>query len=99
MEMERTQIYLDRNQKEELQKMARERGASMAELIREAVIEYIAKSKEESVNKIAQTKGLWADRAEITDSDSYVNEIRKQWNIGVSDNPGIFNTLGTEESK
>lgn len=90
MEMERTQIYLNRNHKEELQKMAKERGASMAELVREAVVEYIAKSKEESANKIVRTKGLWADRNDITDPDGYINEMRKQWSVNIS---------GMEESK
>jgi len=83
--MERTQIYLNGNHKEELQKMAKEKGTSMSELIREAVVEYIARSKEESMNKIANTKGLWADRTDITDSDSYINEMREKWNIKTSD--------------
>lgn len=88
--MERTQIYLKRNHKEELQKMAKEKGTSMSELVREAVVEYMARSKEESINKIANTKGLWADRTDITDSDSYINEMREKWSI---------RTSNTEENK
>ncbi|HOJ11008.1 MAG TPA: CopG family transcriptional regulator [Clostridiales bacterium] len=83
--MERTQVYLDRSHKQELQKMAKEKRTTMAELVREAVVEYLAKSNEESEKKIINTKGLWADRTDITDSDSYVNEMREKWNITPSD--------------
>jgi len=83
--MERTQIYLTAKQKEELQKLAKEKGTSMAELIREAILEYIAKNKDDFINKITNTNGIWADRNDITDSDAYINEMRKNWIIKNTD--------------
>jgi len=83
--MERTQIYLNVKQKEALQKMAKEKGTSMAELVREAVVEYIAKSKVNSINRITDTRGIWADRNDITDSDAYINEMRRKWVITNTD--------------
>ena len=44
--MERTQIYFDKTEKEKLMKVAKKKGKPMAEVIREAVSEYLVKEKE-----------------------------------------------------
>ncbi|MEN6313363.1 MAG: CopG family transcriptional regulator [Clostridiaceae bacterium] len=43
--MERTQIYFDKVEKENLIKIAKKSGKPMAEIVREAVAEYLAKEQ------------------------------------------------------
>jgi len=43
--MERTQIYFDKAEKENLMKVAKKRGKPMAEIVREAVAEYLVKEQ------------------------------------------------------
>lgn len=43
--MERTQVYLDESEKEMLIKAAKKKGRPMAELIREAVSDYLLKEE------------------------------------------------------
>lgn len=43
--MERTQIYFDKAEKENLIKIAKKSGKPMAEIVREAVAEYLAKEQ------------------------------------------------------
>lgn len=78
--MERTQIYLDSEQKEKLLSLADETGRTMAELIREAVQQYIVKIEAEKIDTINDLAGLWKDRDDIDDSCEYVNELRNKWN-------------------
>jgi len=52
--MLRTQIYLTEEQHEQLARLARDRGASMAHLIREAISEYL-------VHQRATTTSPWLD--------------------------------------
>ena len=77
--MDRTQIYLDSTNKEKLKKIAEETGKTMAELIREAVDQYIANSQESSIKKVIESSGLWKDREDIADAAEYVNEMRNKW--------------------
>lgn len=77
--MERTQIYIDSESKRILQQMAEDRKTTMAELIREAVEQYIAKAQKQDENILKETKGLWKDRDDIGDSIKYVNDMRTGW--------------------
>lgn len=43
--MERTQIYFGKAEKENLMKVAKKRGKPMAEIVREAVAEYLVKEQ------------------------------------------------------
>lgn len=78
--MERTQIYIDAKDKKILQRIARDRNTTMAELIREAVEDYIAKSQKQEQDILNKTKGLWSDREDIDDSTKYVDNMRQAWN-------------------
>jgi len=77
--MERTQIYFSKAEKESLKRLAIKKGISMAEVIREAVAEYLAKEQESVLDKLDASQGIWRDREDIPDSDEYVSEMRKAW--------------------
>lgn len=77
--MERTQIYFNKNEKESLKKLAEKKGTTMAEVIREAVAEYLTREQESVIDNLTETHGIWKDRDEIADSDDFVREMRKKW--------------------
>jgi predicted DNA-binding protein len=77
--MERTQIYIDTEQKKKLQKIAAEESKTMSEVIREAIVSYIADNHRQAADKLNQTSGLWKDRKDIKDSVAYTEELRKKW--------------------
>ncbi len=83
--MQRTQIYLDKDEKDKLMEAARKKGVTMAEVIREAVGEYLVKVQRTVLDNLRESQGLWRDRADIKDSDKYVAEIRKRWLPGKED--------------
>jgi len=82
--MKRTQIYLLESQKEQLDKLARQKGKAIAEIIREAVDMYIVKYDKASEDHILSTKGLWKDRGDI-DSQKYADELRNELNTRLGD--------------
>lgn len=73
--MKRTQIYLRESQKDELDKLAAQTGKALAELVREAVDNYIAEKKITTENVLEQTSGLWKDRDDIN-SGEYLDRLR-----------------------
>lgn len=77
--MERTQIYFDKTEKENLKRVAEKKGKTMAEVVREAVSEYLVKEQGSILDKLNDTSGIWKDRDDIVDSDSFVNEMRNKW--------------------
>lgn len=77
--MERTQIYFDKDDKENLIKLARKKGKTMAEVVREAVEIYLAKEQESILDKLDESCGIWKDRDDIVDSDAFVSDIRNKW--------------------
>ena len=77
--MERTQIYFDKTEKENLMKVAKKNGKTMAEVVREAVCEYLIKEQESVLDKLVDTRGIWQDRTDITDSDAFVSNMRNKW--------------------
>lgn len=77
--MERTQIYFDRAEKDNLMKVAKKKGKTMAEVVREAVGEYLVKEQESVLDKLENASGIWRDREDIKDSDSFVSDVRGKW--------------------
>ena len=77
--MERTQIYLDKTQKDNLRKIAEDKNESMAEIVREAVAQYIIVNKKTEDKVIKECAGIWEDREDIKDSDAYIQNMRKNW--------------------
>lgn len=80
--MIRTQIYLDENQKQELERLSTERQISVAELIRTAVDQML---EEERIRTMAfdkaldKTFGLWKDRSDIEAAERFVRTTRQKW--------------------
>ncbi|NJD03095.1 MAG: hypothetical protein FIA99_11005 [Ruminiclostridium sp.] len=77
--MERTQIYFDKTEKDNLMRVAKKKGKTMAEVVREAVGEYLVKEQESILDKLVDTGGIWQDRNDINDSESFVSDIRNKW--------------------
>jgi metal-responsive CopG/Arc/MetJ family transcriptional regulator len=74
--MERTQIYLSREQAAALDREARRRGQTRSHLIREAIDRaYLSEpSKEEMLEALDASFGAWTDRSES--GEEYVERIR-----------------------
>ncbi len=77
--MERTQIYLTREQKKALKTIAIQKQAPLAEVVREAVELYIAEQKPSATERISRAEGLWKDRKDL-DAAAYERELRKELN-------------------
>jgi predicted transcriptional regulator len=60
-----------------LDKLARKKQASRAELVRRAVQNYIRDL--EHIPSFDEVYGLWKDRADIGDSVEYQRKMRKEW--------------------
>lgn len=74
--MERTQIYLTRRETAALERAARATGRTRSQLIREAIeARYLdAINEDERLATLAETAGLWSDRAES--GEEYVERLR-----------------------
>ena len=74
--VERTQIYLSREQAGALDREARRRGTTRSHLIREAIEARYrpTRSREEILDVLRETSGLWKDRAET--GEEYVDRMR-----------------------
>lgn len=78
--MIRTQIYLDEEQKRDLERLSNEEGSSMAEIIRRAVNEYLKKSRQDNLlNALRESFALWQDRTDLGVSQDYVRKLRQEW--------------------
>ncbi len=74
--MERTQIYLTREEKESLITISEALGRPQSEIIREAVDRYITEFKHDRRQAILrQTAGMWADRDDL---DEFLAGLRRE---------------------
>lgn len=75
--MERTQIYLTREQREALRTIAEQRNKPQSEIIREAIDCYLVDAvKEVDVEKLLEESfGIWADRDDLPD----IEALRQEW--------------------
>jgi hypothetical protein len=77
----RTQIYLTREQAAALDREARRRSTTRSHLIREAIDErYVARpARDEVLAALRDSAGAWTDRAE--DGEAYVERLRtgRRW--------------------
>lgn len=79
--VERTQIYLGAAQKEKLARLSEIKGLPMAELIREAVDQYLVEHGAADPEKVlAQTFGLWKERGDLPGTSlEMVERLRAGW--------------------
>jgi len=77
--MVRTQIYLDEGQKTALDKLSAESGATVSELIRRAVDEFIAKRGVDFEDALERSFGIWRGRKDIGKTRGYVRKLRSEW--------------------
>ncbi len=82
--MDRTQIYLREGQKKELAMIAEEEEKALAEVIREAVDQYVNSKKYSNKNYILESSGLWKNRTDI-DAGKYIEKMRKETNARLED--------------
>lgn len=77
MMMERTQIYLTKEQREALRTIAEQRNKPQSEIIREAIDCYLVDAvKEVDVEKLLEVSfGIWADRDNLPD----IEALRQEW--------------------
>jgi hypothetical protein len=76
--MHRTQLYLDRDLHARLTSLARRRGRTLSDLVREAlVLVYGPAQTEEEIKTLSSIEGLWRDREDLGRTDAYVRRLRR----------------------
>ena len=74
--MERTQIYLTREEREALRTIAERRGRTQSEVIREAIDRYIIQISQDKKQEILdETFGAWAEHPDLPD----IAAMRQEW--------------------
>jgi hypothetical protein len=85
--MERTQIYLTREEATALDRIAAVRGVTRSHLIREAIDStYVTPQRSQRDRLLAVLEELgppWADRADLPDGETYVERIRAALPVSV----------------
>ncbi|MBI4421989.1 MAG: CopG family transcriptional regulator [Gemmatimonadetes bacterium] len=76
--MHRTQLYLDRELHARLKALAKRRGRTVSDLVREALARvYGSIQIEEQITTTRALAGLWRDRDDLGDTDAYVRRLRR----------------------
>ena len=74
--MKRTQLYLEEETWKRLHALARASRTSVSELVRQAVHEKYL-DKERRRQALLGIVGLWADRTDLPDTETYVRSLRR----------------------
>ena len=76
--MQRTQLYLDRTTHARLKAVAKRRGRTVSDLVREAVeLVYGPIHSGERLTTLRGITGLWRNRADLGDTHAYVRRLRR----------------------
>jgi hypothetical protein len=76
--MHRTQLYLDRTIHARLKALAKRRGRTVSELVRDALaLVYGSSESGERITTLRGIAGLWRDRTDLGDTDAYVRRLRR----------------------
>ncbi|MGH9606527.1 MAG: ribbon-helix-helix protein, CopG family [Terracidiphilus sp.] len=75
--MKRTQLYLDEDLWQTLHARARLDGTTVSELVRNAVRERYLGSPEGRRAALMGIVGIWKDRTDLPDTETYVRNLRK----------------------
>lgn len=74
--MIRTQVYLQKQQHENLNALSESTGLSQSELIRTAIEQYLEHASQASrKNRLAKARGLWSKRTDLPD----FTKLRQDW--------------------
>lgn len=77
--MVRTQIYLDEGQKSALDRLSAERGATVSDLIRQAVDQFIGNESIHFEDALDRSFGIWRNRRDLDEPSGYIRKIRSEW--------------------
>jgi len=80
--VKRTQLYLEEDVWKVLQIMARQTGTSISDLVRKAVRERYVASKANREQVLMSVVGLWKDRSDLPETDTYIRRLRKGSRLG-----------------
>lgn len=76
--MVRTQLYLDEELHRRLKELARKRGRTVSELVRDAVRRAYGESgADQRLETLRRIAGLWKDRDDLGETDAYVRGLRR----------------------
>ena len=76
--MHRTQLYLDQAIHNRLKALAKRRGRTVSELVRDALeLVYGSVQTRERLATLRGIAGLWRDREELGDTAAYVRRLRR----------------------
>ena len=76
--MHRTQLYLDRATHARLKAVAKRRGRTVSDLVREALaLVYGSPNAGERLATLRGIAGLWRDRHDLDDTEAYVRRLRR----------------------
>lgn len=79
--MERTQIYLTAEQKAALEELARRKSVPMADLVREAVSEYLARKTSDHRLRILDDTFAAVPEWRDVDGVEYARRLRSGWEV------------------
>jgi metal-responsive CopG/Arc/MetJ family transcriptional regulator len=75
--MRRTQLYLDEDLWDALRDRAKREKTTISELVRQAVRERYIVDPEKRRAALMGIVGLWKDRTDLPDTETYVRSLRK----------------------
>lgn len=75
--MRRTQLYLPEALWKSLHLRSRQRGTTISQLVREAVGDKYGESHTERQQAMRALVGMWKDRRDLPDPQTYVRRLRK----------------------
>jgi hypothetical protein len=74
--MKRTQLYMEDDVWKVLQIRAKQSKSTISELVRQAVREKYLDKKAERKEAMLSAIGLWKDRTDLPDTETYVRSLR-----------------------
>ncbi len=80
--MRRTQLYIEDDLWAALHNRSRQSGLSISELVRQALRDRYFDQHLKRGEAMRRVIGIWKDRADITDSETYVRRLRKGTRLG-----------------
>jgi hypothetical protein len=73
----RTQLYLDDDLWKLLHAIARQSGATVSDLVRNAIREKYSQDRARRIEAFESIIGLWKYRTDIGETDDYVRKLRR----------------------